>query len=89
MKEAIALLQKGVAGRAFPEIADNLLHSDPYMVLADFEAYRLAQIKVGELYKDKDHFARMSFVNTAKAGFFAADRAVEEYAKNIWGIGRL
>ena len=36
------------------------------------------------IYGDKTRFTKMSLVNTAKAGFFSADRAVEEYAKNIW-----
>jgi glucan phosphorylase len=28
----------------------------------------------------------MSLVNIAKAGFFAGDRAVREYANRIWGL---
>jgi glucan phosphorylase len=29
----------------------------------------------------------MSLVNVAESGVFAADRAVKEYAENIWRIG--
>ena len=37
-----------------------------------------------KVYKDTMKFANMSLVNTAKAGIFSADRAVKEYADNIW-----
>ena len=30
--------------------------------------------------------ARLSITNTAEAGIFAADRAIKEYAEDIWGI---
>ena len=31
-------------------------------------------------------FTAMSLVNIAKAGIFSADRAVREYAENIWHL---
>jgi glucan phosphorylase len=31
----------------------------------------------------------MSLMNIAGAGFFGADRSINEYAENIWGIKRL
>jgi starch phosphorylase len=37
-----------------------------------------------EAYKDKKSWTRMSLINTASAGIFAADRAIGEYAENIW-----
>ena len=56
------------------------------MVLADFAAYADMQQKVNDTYKDKEKWNRMSLNNIAKAGFFAADRAVKEYADRIWGL---
>ncbi len=84
-------LRDGIGGVSFSEIADSLLvgnhgQADGYMVLADFDSYSKAQQKVNDTYCDKEKWNRMSLVNIAKAGFFAADRAVEEYAKNIWGL---
>ena len=35
---------------------------------------------------NKSEFARMSLVNIAESGIFAADRAVREYAEKIWKI---
>ncbi len=71
-------------GKNFPEIGETIKYHDPYMVLADFADYRLAQKKAVELFTQKDVFNRMSLLNIAGAGFFAADRAIDEYAENIW-----
>ena len=53
---------------------------------ADFASYVEAQGKADEAYKDFVRFNNMSLVNIAKAGFFAADRSVEEYASRIWRL---
>ena len=56
------------------------------MVLADFDSYRNAQAYAAQCYADKLRFAKMSLNNIAGAGVFSADRAVTEYAKNIWHL---
>ena len=56
------------------------------MCLEDFESYKKAQQRVNDTYLDKQKWNRMSLVNIAKAGFFAGDRAVREYANRIWGL---
>ena len=94
IKQIIDMLRTGIAGTSFAELADNLTvgrHSaaDPYMVLADFASYVEAQDNVDRTYKDKYRFQKMSLVNTAKSGFFAADRSVEEYASRIWNIKKV
>lgn len=86
IRAAIDLLLSGIGGNSFPEVANSLRYSDPYMVLEDFESYRQAQARSGELYRDLHTWQRMSLHNIASAGYFCADRAVSEYAKNIWGI---
>lgn len=73
-----------INGKSFPEIGETIKHHDPYMVLADFADYCRAQKKAEELFLDKERFNRMSLYNIAGAGVFAADRAVNDYAKNIW-----
>ena len=60
--------------------------ADPYMTLADFQDYARAQRDVAAVYQDKQHFARMSLINIAKAGIFSSDRAVKEYADEIWDL---
>ena len=83
-KEAIDAIMAGIGGKEFPEIVNTLTVTDQYMVLADFADYQQAQAKVDALWKDKKAFAKMSLMNIASAGIFAADRAVLEYADNIW-----
>ncbi|WP_141630205.1 glycogen/starch/alpha-glucan phosphorylase, partial [Ruminococcus flavefaciens] len=51
---------------------------------ADFDSYRNAQQYITECYNDKLRWAKMSLNNIAGAGIFSADRAVTEYADNIW-----
>ncbi len=71
-------------GKSFPEIGETIKHHDPYMCLADFADYIMAKKKASELFTDREAFAKMSLMNVAGAGFFAADRAINEYAENIW-----
>ena len=73
----------GLNGKKFPDIS-NVVHLDPYMTLADFEDYKLAQEKAEKIWLDKAKFDRMSLVNIAESGRFSADRAINEYAQNIW-----
>ncbi len=71
-------------GKSFPEIGETIKHHDPYMCLADFTDYIMAKQRAAQLFTDKNTFAKMSLMNVAGAGFFAADRAINEYAENIW-----
>ncbi|MDC0700421.1 glycogen/starch/alpha-glucan phosphorylase, partial [Blautia wexlerae] len=84
VRKAIDEMNKGFCGVSFRDITDSLLNVDPYMVLADFESYVQAQKKAVALYADQKHWHQMGLVNIAKAGRFAADRSIREYADNIW-----
>ena len=83
-QEVLDFLEKGFNGDSFHEIVNNLRSSDPYMVLADFRAYREAQAKISELYLKPEVWNRMSLMNIANSGVFSADRAVQDYARDIW-----
>ena len=74
----------GIAGKQFPEIGGTLLNNDPYMVLADFADYRRAQQEAVRTYADRTAWNRKSLMNISGAGRFAADRAINEYARDIW-----
>ena len=91
LKAVMDLLMGGIGGMHFDDIVRSLTTNhkdpaDPYMCLADFHDYVRAQRDVSAIYGDKAQFNKMSLVNIAKAGFFSADRAVEEYAQNIWNM---
>lgn len=70
----------------FNDIVVSLLTKDPYMVLADFADYSATQQKASQLYANKTNWNRMSLVNIAKAGRFAADRSIRDYANTIWQL---
>lgn len=71
----------------FGSIANSLMNVDPYMVLADFADYSASQQKASALYaQNKEQWNRMSLINIANAGIFAADRSIRDYANNIWNL---
>lgn len=84
LKGVIDFLNAGVNGKTFGEITSSLMNVDPYMALADFADYQMAQAKSAEVYKDKYAFAKMSLMNISGAGIFSADRSIMDYANNIW-----
>ena len=86
VRTAIDTINYGVNGVQFPEIADTLKNTDTYMALKDFDSYQAAQRYASECYSDKMKWQKMSLANIAGAGIFSADRSVEEYAKDIWGL---
>ena len=71
-------------GGQFKDIFNALLREDRYMVLADLRSYHEAQQRAMALYRDQQNWNRMSLVNIAGAGRFAADRAIRDYCGNIW-----
>jgi starch phosphorylase len=59
---------------------------DPYFHLADLPAYLEAQDKAGAAFTDPTGWARMAILNLARIGKFSSDRAIREYAHDIWDI---
>ncbi len=68
----------------FAPLLDTLLFSDPFLVLADFAAYLACQERVAEAYRDTESWTRRAILNVARSAFFSADRAIAEYARDIW-----
>lgn len=67
-------------------LRDNLIYHDPFLCLADFQAYCNAQDLVSEAFIDKTRWAKMAIMNTARVGKFSSDRTISEYAKDIWKL---
>lgn len=86
LRRVFNLLERGIGGVPFTTLAQSLLQHDPYMVLADFDAYCAAQKQSAETYCDRGVWGRMALLNTAKSGIFSADRAVRDYANTIWHV---
>ncbi|HOR59281.1 MAG TPA: glycogen/starch/alpha-glucan phosphorylase [Candidatus Cloacimonadota bacterium] len=71
----------------FEPIVNSLLRDgDPYCILADFRSYLDASCRIDALYQDRDAWARKAILNIARVGKFSSDRAIREYAVDIWDI---
>ena len=84
LREALEFMARKLGGGAFDDIANTFKTVDHYMALADFADYCAAHEKANRLYADRDVWNRMSLINIAQSGCFAADRSIEDYAKTIW-----
>ena len=69
-----------------PILRSLLDYNDYYMLLADLRSYSDAQDRVDTTYRDPVRWGAMSLVNIARSGLFSSDRAVAEYARNIWHV---
>ena len=88
LKEVLNAIESGMfspddKGR-YRDLVDGLRHHDYFMVTADFEAYRSAQSAVSALWQDKSEWWRIAVLNTARMSWFSADRAILDYAREIW-----
>ena len=90
LQKVIEALKRGFNGESFAMIADYLLTNnrmaDPYMCMADFNDYQTARARLENDYKNKELWAKKALINISGAGRFAADRAIREYANDIWDL---
>ena len=70
----------------FKPIFEELVNRDYFFVLADLEAFDKTMDRAETDFLDKKKWAKMAIKNVAHMGKFTSDRAVEEYADNIWHI---
>ena len=74
-------------GESYADLVSRLLYGgDEYLLLADFDSYRQAHCRALEVYAEPARWNRMSLMNIARSGIFAADRSIKEYAENIWHV---
>jgi starch phosphorylase len=90
LREALDLVAGGHFSHGdremFRPLIENLLHSDPFLVLADYAEYVACQERVSTAWKDPNRWTRMSILNTARSGKFSSDRAIREYCDHIWNV---
>lgn len=89
LRRVIDRFYSPIGGQNFSHIADYLIGggygiADPYMCLADFDAYYNTYRRALSDYADKQKWARMSLMNTATSGIFASDNSIQKYATDIW-----
>jgi starch phosphorylase len=76
----------GDTDAARPVVNRLLGDGEPFLVLADFEAYESAQARVDLLFRDPDDWSRRAAINSVSMGRFSSDRSIREYADRIWGL---
>jgi starch phosphorylase len=88
LAETLAAIRGGVFSPDDPQryagLVDDLVNNDHFLVTADFAAYAAKQREVDALFRQQSVWAAKAITNTAKMGWFSADRAIREYASEIW-----
>ncbi|GAM22888.1 hypothetical protein SAMD00019534_060630 [Acytostelium subglobosum LB1] len=88
LQEVFLNIELGTFGspEIFQPILDSLLNTDHYLTIQDFPMYLDAQEEVDALWRRQDEWLKKSIINTAKTYHFSSDRAMREYAEQIWNI---
>jgi len=73
----------------FDYILNNLLNSDYFLVMKDFDGYAKAHEIANKAYKNQSKWAEMQIANIANSGFFTSDRTIEQYNDEIWKLRRI
>ena len=56
------------------------------MVTADFDDYFATQRRIDKLWLSPSDWTRMCIMNIAHMAWFSSDRAIGEYAQEIWHV---
>jgi starch phosphorylase len=91
LKQVIESIRTGVFSPSEPnryhELVAGLLDHDFFLVTADFAAYSVALGKADAVWRDSSHaWTKKAVHNTARLGWFSADRTIRDYARDIWNI---
>lgn len=89
LHRVIDRFSRPIGGEDFSCIADYLVGgnggvADPYMCLADFDAYLNAQRRLLDVWRVPQERARVMLVNIAASGRFSAQVSIQRYAQTIW-----
>ncbi len=90
LAEALHAVRSGVFSPEEPAryhgLIDDLMGNDRFLVTADFDSYVREQARVGEVWADGPTWWRRAVLNTAHMGWFSSDRAIREYADEVWKV---
>lgn len=69
----------------FVPVVDSLTKGgDPFLVLADYDAYVRTQEAVDAAYREPGNWTRKAVLNVARMSPFSMDRLVRQYAERVW-----
>ncbi len=91
IRHALEMIERDFFSMMEPGIFQPILHAlldggDHYMLLADLRSYIQCQEQVDRNFKDPATWDRKAILNVARAGKFSTDRAIQEYATQIWRV---
>ena len=90
LREVIDFIANGALGSGdtelFRPIVENLLNHDPFLLLADYQAYIDAQDRVSALWRDPHARTRQSILNSAHVGKSSSDRSIRDYCQRVWRV---
>lgn len=90
LKEVIDLIRSGHFNleepTLFEPLMDLLINKDPFCISVDFQDYVRCQKEVSELFKNKKEWTKKTIINSISMGKFSSDRAIREYADEIWDV---
>jgi starch phosphorylase len=88
LKQVIEAISTGVFSPEEPNryarIVNALTRNDRFLLTADFDSYYAAQRRVGALWREPRAWWAASLRNIANMAWFSSDRAIREYAEEIW-----
>jgi starch phosphorylase len=70
----------------FSPLVNDLLLNDPFLLLADYQAYIDCQDRVNDLWRDPKAWTCTSILNVARMGKFSSDRSIRDYCEHVWNI---
>ena len=74
----------------FRIIVDDLLYkNDEYLLLEDFEAYKVAQANINRSYQNRLQWSRRCLANIANSSFFSSDRTIQQYVDDVWKLDKV
>ena len=90
LREVLESIQDGAFSpddrHRYAPLVDMLTYHDYFLVTADFDAYVSTQMNVARRWRDRKSWWRSAILNTARTGWFSSDRAIAEYAEDIWNV---
>lgn len=91
LKECVDMIANGYFSAGDKHIFEPVVYylldgGDCFIVMKDFNSYVEMQKKVSKAYLDKKMWVKSSIINTANMGKFSSDRAIAEYAEDIWKV---
>jgi starch phosphorylase len=70
----------------YTSLTDMLRHEDRFLLCADFDSYYVTQRKIDATWRHPETWWQSAILNTANMAWFSSDRAINDYARLVWGL---